>query len=35
MWVGMGWSVHGDLFDNGDAVHSVHGVLVEYEPEGR
>jgi hypothetical protein len=34
-WVGMGWSVHGDLFDNGDPVYSVHGVLVEDDHEGR
>ncbi|GAB3436718.1 hypothetical protein [Actinophytocola sediminis] len=25
---GIGWSVHGDLFDSRDPVHSVHGVLV-------
>jgi uncharacterized protein YukE len=35
MWVGMGWSVHGDLFDNGDPVYSVHGVLVDDDHEGR
>jgi hypothetical protein len=34
-WVGMGWSVHGDLFDNGDPVYSVHGVLVDDDHEGR
>ncbi|MPZ86070.1 MAG: hypothetical protein GEV28_39155 [Actinophytocola sp.] len=26
---GTGWSVHGDLFDNGDPVYSMHGVLGE------
>ncbi|MCT2587398.1 hypothetical protein [Actinophytocola gossypii] len=26
---GTGWSVHGDLFDSGDPVHSMHGVLGE------
>jgi hypothetical protein len=24
---GSGWSVHGDLFDNGEPVYSMHGVL--------
>lgn len=26
---GTGWSVHGDLYDNGDPVYSMHGVLGE------
>jgi uncharacterized protein YukE len=32
---GTGWSVHGDLFDNGDPVYSMHGVLGEDDLEGR
>jgi hypothetical protein len=24
---GSGWSVHGDLFDSGEPVYSMHGVL--------
>ncbi|MGH3760658.1 hypothetical protein [Actinophytocola sp.] len=31
---GTGWSVHGDLFDNGDPVYSMHGVLGEDDLEG-
>ncbi|HEV7648042.1 MAG TPA: hypothetical protein VGP26_07770 [Actinophytocola sp.] len=32
---GTGWSVHGDLFDNGDPVYSMHGILGEDDLEGR
>lgn len=32
---GTGWSVHGDLFDSGDPVHSMHGVLVEDDLESQ
>jgi uncharacterized protein YukE len=32
---GTGWSVHGDLFADGDPVYSMHGVLGEDDFEGR
>jgi uncharacterized protein YukE len=32
---GSGWSVHGDLFDNGDPVYSMHGVLGEDDRQGK
>lgn len=32
---GTGWSVHGDLFDSGDPVYSMHGVLAEDDLDSR
>ena len=32
---GSGWSVHGDLFDSGEPVYSMHGVLGDDELESR
>jgi hypothetical protein len=32
---GSGWSVHGDLFDTGEPVHSMHGVLGDDDLETR
>jgi uncharacterized protein YukE len=32
---GSGWSVHGDLFDSGDPVYSMHGVLGEDDHQGK
>ena len=31
--VGSGWSVHGDLFDSGEPVYSMHGVLGDEDTE--
>lgn len=33
--VGSGWSVHGDLFDSGEPVYSMHGVLGDDDLESR
>jgi hypothetical protein len=32
---GSGWSVHGDLFDSGEPVYSMHGVLGDDDLESR